>query len=108
MTPKNLLIVCPRFPPINAADGHRARLSLPYYDANGWDATVLSIDDDGALPDRMLLQSLPEGSRIVRTKSWPEAICRKLGFGQLDYRSLVPLFVTGMRLLRRKRYDVVL
>jgi hypothetical protein len=108
MATKNLLIVCPRFPPINAADGHRVRLSLPFYAANGWDATVLSVEDRGAPEDRMLLQSLPEESRVVRIKIWPEAVCRKIGFGQLDYRSLVPLFVSGMRLLRRKKYDVVL
>ena len=104
---KNLLIVCPRFPPINAADGHRVRLSLPYYAANGWDATVLCVDDRNAPKDQRLLQSLPQESRIVRTRIWSEAICRKFGFGQLDYRSLVPLLVTGMRLLGRKHYDVV-
>jgi hypothetical protein len=108
MATKKILIVCPRFPPINAADAHRVRLSLPYYGTHGWNATVLSVDDDEALADRMLLQSLPEGSRIVRTKIWSEAICRKLGFGQLDYRSLVPLFMSGLRLLGRQHYDVVL
>ncbi len=106
---KNLLIVCPRFPPVNAADCHRVRLSLPYYAAEGWDATVLAVvDDTGAPDDEMLLESLPRESRVVRVPAWPERICRKLGFGQLDYRAFVPLLLGGRRLLREKRFDVVL
>jgi hypothetical protein len=106
---KNILIVCPRFPPANAADCHRVRLSLPYYAGDRWDPTVLSVDDDSAAPeDRMLLESLPKESRIVRVPVWSERVCRKFGFGQLDYRSLIPLLFGGMRLLRQKRFDVVL
>jgi hypothetical protein len=106
---KNILIVCPRFPPMNAADSHRGRLSLPYYAANGWDPTVLAVaDNSGALEDGMLLKSLPKESRVVRIPIWSERVCRKLGFGQLDYRALIPLFASGTRLLRRKHYDVVL
>src|SRR3978361_1773495 len=91
---KNILIVCPRFPPINAADSNRVLLSLPYYEANGWDPTVLSVaDNDGAPKDEMLLKSLPDESRVIRIPIWSERICRKFGFGQLDYRSLIPLAV---------------
>jgi hypothetical protein len=106
---KNILIVCPRFPPVNAADSHRIRLSLPYYAANGWDPTVLSVvDNSGAPEDSMLQESLPKESRIVRIPVWSERVCRKVGFGQLDYRSFIPLLLSGTRLLRRKRFDVVL
>jgi hypothetical protein len=106
---KNILIVCPRFPPANAADSHRVRLSLPYYAGEGWDATVLSVvDDSGGPEDGMLLESLPRESRIVRVPAWSERICRKLGFGQLDYRALIPLLLGGRRLLRQKHFDVVL
>jgi hypothetical protein len=106
---KNILIVCPRFPPANAADSHRVRLSLPYYAGDGWDPTVLAVaDDSGAPEDRMLLESLPKESRIVRVPVWSERVCRKFGFGQLDYRSLIPLFLGGIRLQRQKRFDVVL
>jgi hypothetical protein len=106
---KNLLIVCPRFPPVNAADSHRVRLSLPYYEGNGWDPTVLSVvDNSGGPEDEMLLESLPRESRIVRVPVWSERVCRKLGFGQLDYRSFFPLFLGGIKLIRQKRFDVVL
>src|SRR3954452_25268704 len=106
---KKILIVCPRFPPMNAADGHRARLSLPFYAGNGWDATVLSVVDDSGTPqDHMLLESVPKESRVVRIPVWSERFCRKLGFGQLEYRSFFPLLLAGMQLLRRKHFDVVL
>ena len=105
---KNLLIVCPRFPPANAADSHRVRLSLPYYAGNGWETTVLSVVDESGAEDHMLLESLPKESRIVRVPVWSERVCRKFGFGQLDYRSFIPLLLGGMRMLRRQQFDVVL
>jgi hypothetical protein len=106
---KKLLIVCPRFPPTNAADSHRTRLSLPYYTENGWEPTVLAAeDDDSGQKDHLLAESLPNGSRVVRVRIWPEWLCRKVGFGQIDYRSFFPFLVTGIRLFRRTRFDVVL
>ena len=43
---KKLLIVSPHFPPINAPDMQRIRMSLPYYRKCGWDPVVLTVDDD--------------------------------------------------------------
>lgn len=106
---RKLLIVSPRFPPANAADLHRVRVSLPHYAARGWEPTVLCADAataDGVF-DQMLSRSLPPGLRIVQVRAWPERRCRWFGFGQLSYRSLIPLYRAGCRLLRRERYDVV-
>jgi hypothetical protein len=105
-----LLIVSPRFPPINAPDMHRVRQSLPYYHHHGWQVTVLCIDPATArgVYDPMLEQTLPPDVEIVRTHAWPEAICRRFGFGELAYRSLLPLYRAGSALLDRDRYDVVL
>jgi len=104
-----ILIVSPRFPPTNAADLHRVRQSLPYYARHGWNATVLCVDTATAdgVRDPMLERSLPQGVPIVRVKAWREATCRRFGFGELSYRSLLPLHRAGRRLLRREAYDVV-
>jgi glycosyltransferase involved in cell wall biosynthesis len=104
-----LLIVSPRFPPTNAADLHRIRVSLPHYASFGWDATILCVDHATAdgICDPSLTESVPGGLRIVRVNAWSEAICRRFGFGTLGYRSLIPLYCAARRLLRRERYDVV-
>jgi hypothetical protein len=104
-----LLIVCPRFPPTAAPDMHRVRQSLPYYAAHGWEATVLCVDAKtaGGIDDPMLERSMPEDIAIVRVRAWPEAVCRRFGFGELSYRSLLPLYRAGTRLLRRERPDIV-
>jgi hypothetical protein len=105
----NVLIVSPRFPPTNAADVHRVRLSLPHYGRLGWEADVLCIDPVTAdcPEDRLLEQSLPSDVPITRVPAWKEEKCRRFGFGQLAYRSLLPLYRAGSGLLARKRYDVV-
>lgn len=104
-----LLIVCPRFPPTNAPDMHRVRQSLPHYTGRGWEATVLCVDAKtaGGIDEPMLEHTLPRGIAIVRVRAWPEAVCRCFGFGELSFRSLLPLYRAGTRLLRRERPDIV-
>lgn len=104
-----LLIVSPRFPPINAADMHRVRQSLPYYARHGWQATVLCLDatSAGGVYDALLETALPGDMPIVRARAWRESICRRFGFGEISYRSLVPLYLAGSRLLRREKFDLV-
>lgn len=105
-----LLIVSPRFAPINAPDMHRVRQSLPYYRRHGWQVTVLCVDPatTGGVYDPMLEQTLPSDVEIVRVRAWPEATCRRFGFGELAYRSLLPLYRAGSALFDRDRYDLVL
>jgi hypothetical protein len=104
-----VLIVSPNFPPADTADSHRVRLSLPYYRAFGWEPTVLCVDPafSEAPQDSQLLASLPGDLAVCRVPAWPLHRCRRLGFGQLSYRSLLPLYRAGCELLRRRRCDVV-
>src|SRR5579863_8481847 len=100
-----LLIVSPRFPPTNAPDLHRVRQSLPYYARHGWEVTVLCIDPASAdgVADPALGSSVPPEVRVLRVRAWHEAVCRRFGFGELSYRSFLPLARAGCRLLRRER-----
>lgn len=99
----------PRFPPRNAPDHHRVRISLPFYRQFGWDSTVLCISaaTSDSLDDPALEASLPPDARVVRVPAWDEAKCRRVGFGHLDYRCLVPLYNAAVELLKREKYDVV-
>jgi Glycosyl transferase 4-like domain len=106
---RKLLIVSPRFPPTNAADMHRVRVSLGLYRRYGWEPTVLCIDPktSDCPDDPMLDRALPRDVRIVRIRAWDEKKCRRFGFGQLGWRCLLPLYRAGTRLVREERYDVV-
>jgi hypothetical protein len=106
---RKVLIVSPRFPPTNAADLHRVRVSLAFYRHFGWEPTVLAIDpatSDG-VEDPMFACALPQDVRVLRIGAWEERKCRRLGFGQLGWRSPVPLYRAGIWLLRHERFDVV-
>jgi hypothetical protein len=104
-----VLIVSPRFPPKNAADLHRVRMSLPYYRYFGWEPTVLCLTHNSSdgVDDPDLAKCLPADVEVVRVNAWSERKCRRLGFGHLDYRSLVPLYRAGRELLKKHDYDVV-
>jgi hypothetical protein len=106
---RKALIVSPRFPPISAPDMHRVRTSLPYFRSCGWDATVLCATpgtSDGVM-EPALESTVPGDVRVERVDAWPEAACRRLGFGHFDYRCVVPLYRAGTRLLTRERFDLV-
>lgn len=106
---RKLLIVSPRFPPTNAADLHRVRVSLGLYRRFGWEPTVLCIDaaTSDCPEDPMLARALPPEIRVVRVAAWSARQCRRFGFGQLGWRSLLPLHRAGTRLLGQEPYDVV-
>ena len=40
---RRVLIVSPHFPPLNAPDHQRVRMSLPHYAACGWEPVVLCV-----------------------------------------------------------------
>jgi hypothetical protein len=106
---RKVLIVSPRFPPTNAADLHRVRVSLAHYRRFGWEPTVLCVDpaSSDCPVDPALGASLPDDIAITRVQAWSEKTCRYFGFGQLGYRSLLPLYRAGCELLARERHDVV-
>ncbi len=59
--PRRVLIVSPHFPPVNAPDHQRVRMSLPYLYENGWEAHVLAVDPRfvAGFLDPYLLQTIP-------------------------------------------------
>jgi Glycosyl transferase 4-like domain len=106
---RKVLIVSPRFPPKNAADIHRVRMSLPWYRRFRWAPTVLCVDPATAdsVDDPLLAQTLPPDVPVTRVRAWSEETCRRFGFGELSYRSVVALYRAGCRMLAREKYDVV-
>ena len=106
---KRLLIVSPHFPPINAPDMQRVRMSLPYYRQYGWEPTVLTVrpEDVETVKEPDLLATLPPDARIVACAALPVRWTRRFGVGSLALRSMRALDRVGSELLRGDRFDLV-
>lgn len=109
VTLPRLLIVSPHFPPVNAPDMQRVRMSLPHFVALGWEVTVLAGDDDHpqAPVEPELLATVPAEVRVVPVKPWSRRWTARFGVNNLGLRIALPLYRAGRRLLRKERFDVV-
>lgn len=106
---KRVLIVSPHFPPINAPDMQRVRMSLPYYRANGWEPVVLAVGErwqDG-VREPELLATLPADARVIYTAALPPHWSRLFGIGNVGLRSWFFLLWRGTQLLRREKFDLL-
>lgn len=106
---RRVLIVSPHWLPTNAPDLHRARLSLPYYERNGWKPSVLGVhaDDVPLAREPALLETVPGDIAVRRCRAWPLRWTRRLGLGSLGWRALGPLWQTGRRWLLHEPFDLV-
>jgi len=107
---RRVLIVSPHFPPVNAPDMQRVRLSLPYFRAHGWEPVVLALDPamvEGAVLDPLLLETYPADVRVIRVRGIPPRLTRWAGVGNLWWRCGRALTRAGEALLRRERFDLV-
>lgn len=106
---RKVLIISPRFPPVNAPDHQRVRMALPHFEKFGWKPTVLCVtaETSDSTMDPILEKTVPSDVRVVRVAAWSEEKCRRFFFGHLDYRSLVPLYRAGSRLLKVEHFDLI-
>jgi len=107
---RHALIVSPHFPPVNAPDHQRVRMSLPYLRKFGWEATILTVVPgavEGAALDPLLEQTIPPDVEVIRVSAVPASLSRKLGLGNLALRALPYLARSGSKLLRSRRFDLV-
>lgn len=108
-SPRKVLIVSPNWPPVNAPDLQRARISLSYYRQYGWEPVVLAVraaDAAGTL-DPELEFTYPADVRIVHCRALPLRWTRHLGLRNLGLRAWWSLWRAGSRLLRSERFDLV-
>lgn len=87
----------------------RVRMSLPYFRKNGWEPTVLAVDEQyvSGFRDDVLLETIPNDMSIVKVAAYPEHITRKAGLGAVSFRSLRQYQQAGNRLLKDGSYDLV-
>jgi len=106
---KRVLIISPHFPPVNSADMHRVRQSLPYFKEMGWEAIVVAVEPEyvEASQDKLLLHSFPKDVEVLKIKALKAEKTRKFGLGNLGYRSLVTYLKAGNKLLSERKFDLI-
>ena len=106
---RRLLIVSPHFPPLNAPDHQRVRMSLPHYAACRWEPVVLCIarDRQSGVMEEDLAATVPAGVRIVEVRAFSPSWTRWIGVGNAGLRCWLPMLFAGLRLLRREKFDLV-
>ena len=107
--PRRLLIISPHFPPVNAPDMQRVRMSLPYFVSAGWEVTVLAADDrDSMAPiEPELLDTVPPAVRVVRVRCLSRRWTSRLGVNNLGWRMLPFLNRAGGRIIQEWRPNVI-
>ena len=106
---RRVLIISPHFPPTNAPDHQRVRMSLPYFRENGWEPVVLAVAADqieGAL-DPLLAQTVPGEVEVHRVSALPARWTRRIGLGNLAYRAWFQVQRAGDHLLQARKFDLV-
>jgi hypothetical protein len=104
-----VLIVSPRFPPINAPDLHRVRHSLPHFEDYGWDAEIWRVDPDLVERERdhLLVDTVPNDTTIRTVGALDPDWTRLVGLGSLPLRALPFYFWRGTRRLAQGDVDLV-
>ncbi len=107
---KKVLIICPHFPPVNAADMHRVRQSLPYFRELGWTPVVLAVEDEfieAYSMDPLLLKTVPDDIEVHKVRAWKVERTRKLGLGSLGMRAYFQMQKKGDALLAKGKFDLI-
>jgi Glycosyl transferase 4-like domain len=106
---RQILIVSPHFPPVNAPDHHRVRMSLSFFQLFGWAPIVLAVEPRYVeVPaDPVLLQTLPNGVPTYRVNALDQRWTRKLGLGNLGLRAFPFILEKGNHLIKEHTMDLV-
>ncbi|MGF1924650.1 MAG: hypothetical protein ACQUHE_10765, partial [Bacteroidia bacterium] len=104
---KRLLIISPHFPPTNAADMQRIRMSLPYFHEFDWEVEVVVVDDQYVDLDKdsLLLESIPSRIIIHKVEAFSKKWTAKIGLGSIGLRSIYFYRKKVNQLLRERKYD---
>ncbi len=104
-----VLIISPHFPPINAADSQRIRMSLPYFEKFGWEPHIFTVRTDciEGVQDSLLAKTIPHHIPVTYTKALPFEQTKKIGIGSLGVRCFPYLLKAGDRLLNQTKFDLI-
>lgn len=106
---RKVLIISPYFPPTNAADMQRIRMSLPYFRDLGWTAEIVSVDPKYSdLPiDPLLGYSVPENTIIHQVSAFSKKWTARFGLGSISLRSMWFYRKKVNALLKKEEYHLI-
>jgi hypothetical protein len=106
---KRVLIISPNFPPVNAPDMQRVRMSLIYYYKLGWEVEIICVDEKyvEGFRDELLCQTIPDNIVVHKVKAWSTKYTRKIGLGSLSIRSYFYFKKKGTELIKKKKFDLI-
>lgn len=106
---KRVLIISPYFPPSNAADMQRVRMSLPYFKEYGWEPELVVVEEgySDMIKDSLLLDSIPKDIQVHQVKAFSKKWTSKFGLGSIALRSLYFYKKKVNELLKDKHFDLI-
>jgi hypothetical protein len=106
---RKLLIISPNFPPSNAADMQRIRMSLFYFKQFGWEAEVVTVNQEHSdfTKDNLLLKNVPAEVVVHYVKAFAKTWTLKLGLGSIALRSFFFYRKKVNRLLQQDHFDLI-
>lgn len=99
----------PHFPPVNAADMHRLRQGLPYFEQYGWNPVVFTVSPEFVEQscDPILLETVPDHVEVHSVKAYSTRWTRKVGLGNLGFRSWFQYRNAIDAYLRQNKVDLI-
>lgn len=106
---KKVLIISPYFPPSNAPDMQRVRMSLPYFEQFGWLPEVVTVHEKHShfTKDDNLSASLPINLKIHKVEALPLSLTKRLGLGSLALRSVLFYLFKVNKILKKNQFDLI-
>jgi Glycosyltransferase Family 4 len=107
---RRVLIVVSSYQPAMIADMHRARQLAWELPKRGWDVEILAPDASYQHGSCLDQDSAPFFAPSVKQHFAPtflSTVFRTLGFGSIGWRSILPMWHSGRRLLKRGDFDLV-
>jgi Glycosyltransferase Family 4 len=106
---KKALIISPYFPPSNAADMQRIRMSLPYFKECGWEVEVVCVDEKHSemVKDPLFSESIPKNIKIHFVSAFSKKWTSKFGLGSLALRSMWFYRRKVNQLIKKTHFDLI-
>lgn len=106
---RTVLVLAPRFAPVNAPDAERVRTSAVHFDRFGWRAVILCVDPAHSTmaQDPALRAALPDGLEIHTARCVPRAIARRVGVSDPGLLAAPWLYARGSHLIGTRGVDLI-
>lgn len=103
-----VLIVAPSFTPSSYPPTHRVRFFARHLPEFGWEPEIVSVEPSvmGEPADPDIHRLVPDWLRVTRSGAFPLSLTRRVGLGDLGYRSLLPMRRVLARVVEERRPDI--